>query len=791
MRLSPPLARRALTNGLIAGAAIAFFVLIGVPGGASDADSLPAWFAWGLFILIAFAFGYRAARGRTVAERRSQTLGRSVADGLIVGLVAALLIIALMCVINAAQLWEINLSPEATTLPNGFRSNITRVQDVLANVTPRTTAVMAGLPLDTIKTQDVHSRANPVGRFFLMAGLLLPVAGLAGGSASQFMRLLAARRGRASKTGVDTAKPERVWLRWLPIGLPLILFAFIVFNAVVPVAQGPLADVYKSLIGSSGQLVGLLTSFFLIASGLLAIRVAGDEHDAAGFVRRVGVLVTITIVLFAIGFAAPSRNASDLLFSPRPASLTQVTGPDGQPLVITKTVQPVDANTLYDYRRLAIVALGLIFLIGNVVSARGETPFRKLVATNVLLGTLVVAPLFLDKYQQSVLLLVGINVLLGLGLNIVVGYAGLLDLGYVAFFAIGAYAYAFLSSDQDIRAAGQQVIGLKYAGNDQVVQIIAQALFVSLIVAPIVIGIGLRLWRSRSPVVAAKEPGKVARPAWLSYALVFASVAASLIVVALLRGTSFYDSFADFPAFVLGVILGMAVAALSGVLLGIPVLRLRGDYLAIVTLGFGEIIRLILNNLRDVTGGPQGMLRIPHANIGSVEVGSNEGLLYLVLGGCILVAFVSLRLKSSRLGRAWGALRSDEDIAQAMGINVVNTKVLAFAIGAAFAGIGGVLYAARQASIFPDNFTLAVSINVLSLIIIGGMGSVPGVIVGALVLIGVPESLRVFEVYRVMAFGALLVTMMLLRPGGLLPEPPQPLEHRAKLLAAADKEVRP
>jgi branched-chain amino acid transport system permease protein len=126
-----------------------------------------------------------------------------------------------------------------------------------------------------------------------------------------------------------------------------------------------------------------------------------------------------------------------------------------------------------------------------------------------------------------------------------------------------------------------------------------------------------------------------------------------------------------------------------------------------------------------------------------------------------------------------------------MGINLVNTKVLAFAIGAAFAGIGGVLYAARQASIFPDNFTLAVSINVLSLIIIGGMGSVPGVIVGALVLIGVPESLRVFESYRVMAFGALLVTMMLLRPSGLLPEPPQPLERRAKLLAAAEKEIRP
>jgi branched-chain amino acid transport system permease protein len=147
------------------------------------------------------------------------------------------------------------------------------------------------------------------------------------------------------------------------------------------------------------------------------------------------------------------------------------------------------------------------------------------------------------------------------------------------------------------------------------------------------------------------------------------------------------------------------------------------------------------------------------------------------------VAFMSLRLKSSRLGRAWGALRSDEDIAQAMGINLVTTKVLAFAIGAAFAGIGGVIFAARQGSVFPENFNLSVSINVLSLIIIGGMGSIPGVIIGALVLIGVPESLRVFSNYRVMAFSVLLVAMMVLRPTGLLPEPPQPMEHRAKQLA--------
>jgi branched-chain amino acid transport system permease protein len=265
-------------------------------------------------------------------------------------------------------------------------------------------------------------------------------------------------------------------------------------------------------------------------------------------------------------------------------------------------------------------------------------------------------------------------------------------------------------------------------------------------------------------------------------------VAVTLLIIALLQGTPLYASFGSFPIFVIGLIAGILCAATAGVMLGIPVLRLRGDYLAIVTLGFGEIIRLFLNNLKDVTGGPQGLLTIPHAAIGNVELGSNEGLLYLVLFGCLGVAVLSLRLKGSRLGRAWGALNSDEDIAQAMGINIVNTKVLAFAIGAAFAGVGGVIFAARQGSVFPENFTLDQSINVLSLVIIGGMGSIPGVIVGALVLVGVPESLRVFENYRILAFGALLIAMTILRPRGLLPQPPTPMEDRAEELAEQDAE---
>ena len=265
--------------------------------------------------------------------------------------------------------------------------------------------------------------------------------------------------------------------------------------------------------------------------------------------------------------------------------------------------------------------------------------------------------------------------------------------------------------------------------------------------------------------------------------LVATSVLLTIGVVYALMDTDLYRSFLGFPAFIIGIVCGIMFAAFSGVLLGIPVLRLRGDYLAIVTLGFGEIIRLFLNNLRGLTGGPQGLLNIPHATVGRVEIASNEGLLYLVLAGCVAIALVSLRLRSSKLGRSWGALKSDEDIAQAMGINLVNSKVLAFAIGAGFAGLGGVLFAARQGSVFPDNFTLLVSINVLALVIIGGMGSIPGVILGAVVLIGVPESLRVFEAYRVMAFGVLLVAMMRLRPGGLLPQPPQPMLRRARQLA--------
>ena len=200
-----------------------------------------------------------------------------------------------------------------------------------------------------------------------------------------------------------------------------------------------------------------------------------------------------------------------------------------------------------------------------------------------------------------------------------------------------------------------------------------------------------------------------------------------------------------------------------------PVLRMRGDYLAIVTLGFGEIIRLFMLNLAPLTNGPRGLLNIAPPAVGNFSMGSPRYIFLLALLGTALIAFVAYRLNDSRLGRAWTAMRDDEDVAQATGINLVRTKLLAFAAGATFAGLAGQLYAARQVNIFPDNFTLFVSIDALSIIIVGGIGSIPGVVLGALALKGLPEVLRGIAEYRIVAVAALLVIMMIVKPEGIMP----------------------
>ncbi len=229
-----------------------------------------------------------------------------------------------------------------------------------------------------------------------------------------------------------------------------------------------------------------------------------------------------------------------------------------------------------------------------------------------------------------------------------------------------------------------------------------------------------------------------------------------------------FFSFSFWGALPFAIILGI----FSGVLLGIPVLKMRGDYLAIATLGFGEIIRILVLSdfLRPWLGGAQGAGGIPKASILGYRFATPQQIYYLILAGCILVVFMSLRLKDSRLGRAWMAIREDEDVAQAMGINLVSTKLLAFATGAGFSALSGAIFASKLGSVYPHSFSVFISIFVICLIIVGGMGSIPGVIVGAAALVGLPELLREFAEFRMLVYGASLVAMMLLRPEGLWPE---------------------
>ncbi len=226
----------------------------------------------------------------------------------------------------------------------------------------------------------------------------------------------------------------------------------------------------------------------------------------------------------------------------------------------------------------------------------------------------------------------------------------------------------------------------------------------------------------------------------------------------------------------------------SGVVLGVPVLKMRGDYLAIATLGFGEIIRILVLSdfLRPWLGGAQGIGKIPKAAIAGYTFGTPQQIYYFILAGCLLVIFISLRLKSSRLGRAWMAVREDEDVAQAMGINLVATKLLAFATGAGFSALSGAIFVTKLGSVYPHTFSVFISINIVCLIIVGGMGSIPGVIVGAAALVGLPELLREFADYRMLVYGAALVAMMLLKPEGLWPEVKHKIELHEEENSAAD-----
>ena len=372
-------------------------------------------------------------------------------------------------------------------------------------------------------------------------------------------------------------------------------------------------------------------------------------------------------------------------------------------------------------------------------------PRQAYLSMGVVLALMLVFPFFAAQYGNSWVRIIDIALLyimLALGLNIVVGFAGLLDLGYIAFFAVGAYLVGLFSSPQ-FAALLESVVYYSPALGEALIVFFGPEIQQN--------GIHLSVW------------------------------------------------------FI--VPLAALVAALFGALLGAPTLKLRGDYLAIVTLGFGEIIRIFMNNLNDpinFTNGPQGINMIDPIRIFGVslagEAGSNatvhvfgmpmpsvNAYYFLFLFLCIATIFITSRLQHSRLGRAWVAIREDEIAAKAMGINTRNVKLLAFAMGASFGGVAGAMFGAFQGFVSPESFSLTESIAVLAMVVLGGIGHIPGVVLGGVLLAALPEVLRhvvepaqqaMFgtvlieaEVLRQLLYGLALVLIMLVRPSGLWPSP--------------------
>ena len=759
--------RQGATSGLAAGFVMLFLILIGIP---VNIQSIALF----LLLLVILVFGIRLGRS---AFDAGETFGYLVKNAVAMTVAAALVVFLFMSLINRWQATGIDVKtyfdavslttmnvlsgvPEAELHPNPDKDILTGEYPEGAEL--RTDPMRltfdsdTGLRLKLGLTGEAWVDINLIIGGFYGFMLLIVIAGVAGAVLTWGARVADVGRYRTHSAGVLSGNPVAHWIVLL---LPLLLFG------LMWLTKGQ--DGIDPVIGA-GQEVQLLIGFAIILFGLVAIRAAQPVDWKLAYPVRVGIIVA---VIAGIAALAIWRMVGDERYF-----IATDGAPRGNELLCV----------------LVVLFIAAVAVVQNAIALRTPERFEGQFAGTVALAILLILPLYLDQYQNDVLTLVGINVLLGLGLNIVVGYAGLLDLGYVAFFALGAYTYAFLSSNQVLVDGSGNEVGLKFEGNDATVIRIAAWVFTTVIVTTVVVLVGLRMWRRNQ---GARERSARAnrqllkleqRPTGgVTVLLTVIAIATSLVFATLLDNSSLYHRLFDgMSPFFVGLIAGVIVSGLSGIMLGIPVLRLRGDYLAIVTLGFGEIIRLLFTNLRDFTGGPQGILQIPRPlpEDASGPV-SYLSLVYLIFMGAGLVAFLSSRLKQSRTGRAWSAMKSDEDIAQSMGVHLVQSKLAAFAIGAAFAGIGGVLFAARQRNIFPNDFRLDVSIEVLSLVIIGGMGSIPGVIMGAIALIGVPEVLRELSTYRILVFGALLVTMVIIRPKGLLPAPTLQLQERARALA--------
>jgi branched-chain amino acid transport system permease protein len=412
------------------------------------------------------------------------------------------------------------------------------------------------------------------------------------------------------------------------------------------------------------------------------------------------------------------------------------------PVIALKTVQDMQNKLVLEHRWGTVLVLGLLGFLGRLAwlmwAARERAPVAgkapRVVAAGTARAISIAGLVLLIVYPMLALALVGkagaikwidnfgiqvmIYIMLGWGLNIVVGLAGLLDLGYVAFYAVGAYSYALLATSDGMREAMATLIGPDF---------------------------------------------------WAAWAFWIALPVAGIL------------------------------AAFWGILLGFPVLRLRGDYLAIVTLAFGEIIRLVLINWVDLTGGYAGISSIPRPTFFGVPFNASDTgfaatfgfeftpihrtifLFYVILALALLTNWVTIRLRRLPVGRAWEALREDEIACRSLGINTTNTKLTAFAIGAGFGGFAGAFFAARQGFISPESFTFIESAVILAIVVLGGMGSQLGVAIAALLMIGGIEILRELEFlkkvfgpqfdptqYRMLAFGLLMVVLMVWKPRGLI-----------------------
>jgi len=390
-------------------------------------------------------------------------------------------------------------------------------------------------------------------------------------------------------------------------------------------------------------------------------------------------------------------------------------------------------------------------------------PRRARINMALLLALMIAFPFFASQYGNSwvrIIDLALLYIMLALGLNIVVGFAGLLDLGYIAFFAVGAYLTGLFASPQFAALLESLVYNYPALG-EWLTTLFGEEIRQN--------GIHLSVW--------------------------------AIVPLAAL------------------------VAAFFGALLGAPTLKLRGDYLAIVTLGFGEIIRIFMNNLIEpinFTNGPQGINMVDPIRIFGVSLAGEAGsqstvyiggygmpsvnaYYFLFLGLCIATIFITSRLQHSRLGRAWVAIREDEIAAKAMGINTRNVKLLAFSMGASFGGVAGAMFGAFQGFVSPESFSLTESIAVLAMVVLGGIGHIPGVVLGGVLLAALPEILRhvvepaqvaLFgeklveaEVLRQALYGLALVLIMLIRPAGLWPSPNKEERPNAALAREEEEEA--